>query len=285
MAATLLIPPFRALDASGNPYSGAKLYFYASPGTTTPVDVYTTAALSVAHANPVVADSGGKFPNIYGSTAVAYRAVMKDSTGAVTLHDFDPINAGSSSTVSSVNVSGGTTGLSFSGGPITSSGTITAAGTLAVANGGTGSTTASGARSNLGAAASGANTDITALDQDVTITATGTIASTSIGYRGLPLSGQTQGSIITLALSDASKRVANTTGGWTIPANASVAFPTDTVIVLHNNSTLSQTVAITSDTLTLAGTTTTGTRTIAANGLATLTKVGSTSWLISGNVT
>lgn len=285
MAATLLIPPFRALDASGNPYSGAKLYFYASPGTTTPVDVYTTAALSVAHANPVVADSGGKFPNIYGSTAVAYRAVMKDSTGAVTLHDFDPINAGSSSTVSSIDVSGGTTGLSFSGGPITSSGTITAAGTLAVANGGTGSTTASGARSNLGAAASGANTDITALDQDVTITATGTIASTSIGYRGLPLSGQTQGSIITLALSDASKRVANTTGGWTIPANASVAFPTDTVIVLHNNSTLSQTVAITSDTLTLAGTTTTGTRTIAANGLATLTKVGSTSWLISGNVT
>lgn len=285
MAATLLIPPFRALDASGNPYSGAKLYFYASPGTTTPVDVYTTAALSVAHANPVVADAGGKFPNIYGSTAVAYRAVMKDSTGAVTLHDFDPINAGSSSTVSSIDVSGGTTGLSFSGGPITSSGTITAAGTLAVANGGTGSTTASGARSNLGAAASGANTDITALDQDVTITATGTIASTSIGYRGLPLSGQTQGSIITLALSDASKRVANTTGGWTIPANASVAFPTDTVIVLHNNSTLSQTVAITSDTLTLAGTTTTGTRTIAANGLATLTKVGSTSWLISGNVT
>lgn len=36
-------------------------------------------------------------------------------------------------------------------------------GTVAVANGGTGSTTASGGRSNLGAAASGANTDITSL--------------------------------------------------------------------------------------------------------------------------
>ena len=190
MAATLLIPPFRALDASGNPYSGAKLYFYASPGTTTPVDVYTTAALSVAHANPVVADAGGKFANIYGSSAVAYRAVMKDSADAVTLHDFDPINAGSSSMVSSIDVSGGTTGLTFTGGPVTSTGTITAAGTLAVANGGTGSTTASGARSSLGAAASGANTDITALDQDVTITATGTIASTSIGFRGMPLAGQ-----------------------------------------------------------------------------------------------
>ena len=52
--------------------------------------------------------------------------------------------------VTSVDVSGGTTGLSFSGGPITSSGTITAAGTLAISNGGTGSTTAAGARSSLG---------------------------------------------------------------------------------------------------------------------------------------
>jgi len=43
-------------------------------------------------------------------------------------------------TVTSVDVSGGSTGLSFSGGPITTSGTITMAGTLAVANGGTGLT-------------------------------------------------------------------------------------------------------------------------------------------------
>jgi hypothetical protein len=43
-------------------------------------------------------------------------------------------------TVTSVAVSGGTTGLTTSGGPITSSGTITLAGTLAVANGGTGQT-------------------------------------------------------------------------------------------------------------------------------------------------
>jgi len=43
-------------------------------------------------------------------------------------------------TVTSVNVSGGTTGLTYSGGPITGSGTITMAGTLAVANGGTGIT-------------------------------------------------------------------------------------------------------------------------------------------------
>jgi hypothetical protein len=40
-------------------------------------------------------------------------------------------------TVTSVDASGGTTGLSFSGGPITGAGTLTLSGTLAVANGGT----------------------------------------------------------------------------------------------------------------------------------------------------
>jgi hypothetical protein len=70
---------------------------------------------------------------------------------------------GGSGTVTSVNVSGGTTGLTTSGGPITTSGTITIAGTLDVDNGGTGATTASGARTNLGAAASGANSDITSM--------------------------------------------------------------------------------------------------------------------------
>ena len=70
---------------------------------------------------------------------------------------------GGSGTVTSVNVSGGTTGLTTSGGPVTTSGTITLAGTLDVDNGGTGATTASGARTNLGAAALGANSDITSM--------------------------------------------------------------------------------------------------------------------------
>jgi hypothetical protein len=47
----------------------------------------------------------------------------------------------SSGTVTSVGVSAGTTGLSFSGGPITDFGTITLSGTLDVDNGGTGQTT------------------------------------------------------------------------------------------------------------------------------------------------
>jgi len=49
-------------------------------------------------------------------------------------------SSGSSGSVTSVQVDGGTTGLSYSGGPITTSGTITTAGTLVTANGGTGLT-------------------------------------------------------------------------------------------------------------------------------------------------
>ena len=59
--------------------------------------------------------------------------------------------ASSSGTVTSVQMAGGSTGLTYSGGPITGSGTITVAGTLAVANGGTGGTTAATARTSLSA--------------------------------------------------------------------------------------------------------------------------------------
>jgi hypothetical protein len=78
-------------------------------------------------------------------------------------------------TVSSVAVSGGTSGLTTSGGPITTSGTITIAGTLAVANGGTGGTTSTGTGAvvlanspalvtpALGTPASGTATNLTGL--------------------------------------------------------------------------------------------------------------------------
>jgi hypothetical protein len=151
---------------------------------------------------------------------------------------------------------------------------------LSVAQGGTGATTAGSALTNLGAAASGANTDITALDQDVTITATGTIAAGTLGYRGLPQNAQT--GAYTLALSDAGKHISITTGGVVVPANSSVAFPIGTAVVVYNDSASSQTISITTDTMYLAGTATTGSRTLQQRGLATCVKVASTTWVISG---
>lgn len=68
--------------------------------------------------------------------------VLAVNSGAT---DVEYISAGGTGTVTSVDVSGGTTGLTTSGGPITAAGTITLAGTLAIANGGTGQTTAAAA--------------------------------------------------------------------------------------------------------------------------------------------
>ena len=135
-------------------------------------------------------------------------------------------------------------------------------------------------RSAISAAASGANTDITALDQDVTITATGTIAADTLGYRGLPQNSQT--SAYTLVLADAGKHISITTGGVIIPANGTTAFPVGTAIVVFNNSGSNQTISITTDTLRQAGTANTGSRTLAQYGLATCVKVASTTWVISG---
>lgn len=61
------------------------------------------------------------------------------------------VSGGGGGSVTSVNANSTVSGLSFSGGPITSSGTLTLAGTLAVAGGGTGATTAAAARTALGA--------------------------------------------------------------------------------------------------------------------------------------
>ena len=92
MAAQLFTPPSKALDANANPFAGAKWFFYATT-TTTPQSVYTTAALSVAHANPVVADSSGKFPNIFFDATLTYRGVLKNADESVTLHDIDPVSS------------------------------------------------------------------------------------------------------------------------------------------------------------------------------------------------
>jgi hypothetical protein len=92
MAAELFIPPSKALDANADPYAGAKWFFYET-GTTTPQTVYTTAALNVAHSHPVVADSSGKFANIFFDPALVYRGVLTNSDLSVTLHDIDPINS------------------------------------------------------------------------------------------------------------------------------------------------------------------------------------------------
>ena len=69
---------------------------------------------------------------------------------------------------------------------------------------------------------------------------------------------------------------------FTIPANASVAFPIGSVVTFISAGG-ALTIAINSDTLYLAGTAgSTGGRTLAAYGIASAIKISSTSWVISG---
>jgi hypothetical protein len=72
------------------------------------------------------------------STLPSYgNLLVGTATGGYSLVATSSLGLGTGS-VTSINASGGTTGLSFSGGPITTSGTLTLAGTLIAANGGTG---------------------------------------------------------------------------------------------------------------------------------------------------
>lgn len=94
--------------------------------------------------------------------------------------------------VTSVDVSGGTTGLTTSGGPITTSGTITLAGTLAVANGGTGATTLTGYVKGTGTSALTASSTIPNTD----ITGLGTMSTqnaNSVAVTGGSINGTTVG--------------------------------------------------------------------------------------------
>ncbi len=68
-------PVFTAYDANGDPCNGCKLYSYAA-GTTTPQNTYTTSALSVANANPVVLDSAGR-ATVFVSPTLSYKFVLK----------------------------------------------------------------------------------------------------------------------------------------------------------------------------------------------------------------
>jgi hypothetical protein len=102
----------------------------------------------------------------------------------------------------------------------------------------------------------------------------------------LPMAQNSKSADYTLVLGDAQKHILHPTADnngrtFTIPANASVAYPTGTCITFVNQIN-TVTIAITSDTLTLAGAGTTGSRTLAANGMATALKVSSTGWVISG---
>ncbi len=125
-------------------------------------------------------------------------------------------------TVTSVDVSGGSTGLSFSGGPITTSGTITMAGTLAVANGGTGITSfGSGVATWLGTPSS-ANLASAVTDE----TGSGPLVfATSPTFTSQVTLGTASSTRGTLVLSNTSANTVTLQSSNTTAANYTLTFP------------------------------------------------------------
>ena len=172
-------------------------------------------------------------------------------------------------------------------------------GTLPVANGGTGITSfGTGVATALGQNVTGSGGIALATSPTFVTPVLGTPTSgnlsnctvdgtDAVGFRNTPINSQS--AAYTLVLADSGKTIlhpsADTTARtFTIPANSSVAYPLGTVLTFVNqNGAGVVTIAITSDTMRLAGAGTTGSRTLAANGVATCVKLTSTEWIISGN--
>jgi len=125
MSALFQYPKAVPLNTDGIIIPGARLYFYDA-GTTNAQTVYQNAGLSVAHAQPVEADSAGMFPLIYLTTGT-FKIILKTAAD-VTLDTADYLD----------------------------SGLPAGSGVLPVASGGTGASDAAAARTALGAASASA---------------------------------------------------------------------------------------------------------------------------------
>jgi hypothetical protein len=94
-----------------------------------------------------------------------------------------------------------------------------------------------------------------------------------------------QSSNYTLALTDVGGHVYSANSGAqtiTVPTNATVALPVGASVTLVNNGTTAITISTTGTTVYQAGTANTGNRTLATKGLATLLKVATDTWFITG---
>lgn len=199
-----------------------------------------------------------------------------------------------SGTVTSVGVTAPSI-FTVTGSPVTASGTIALSysGTaLPVANGGTGLTAlGTGVTTALGVNVGTSGAVVVnggALGTPTTGTLSGCTVDgvDSVGFRNIPINSQS--AAYTTVLSDSGKTILHPSTDanaqtFTIDSNANVAYPLGTAITFINMTSQVVTIAITSDTMYLAGTGTTGSRSLAQYGMATAIKLTSTTWIISGN--
>lgn len=106
-----------------------------------------------------------------------------------------------------------------------------------------------------------------------------TVSDASGNLREIPQNSKT--SSYSIISSDSGKHISITTGGITI--NTSTAFTAGQVVTIYNNSSNNQTITSTGVTIYLAGTASTGNRTLGQRGIATILCVSSNTYVISGS--
>ena len=144
------------------------------------------------------------------------------------------------------------------------------------------------AATTAGTVTTAAQPNITSTGTLTSLAVTGSITTNgfTVGYLEIPQNSRSAD--YTLVSTDTGKSIyhpgADTSARtWTIPANSSVNFATGTAINFINDTGGGNiTIAITTDTMILAGNGATGSRTLSANGMATAIKMSGTRWIISG---
>lgn len=153
-------------------------------------------------------------------------------------------------------------------------GTVATESTVPVSKGGTGVTTSTG----TGNAVLSASPTFTGTLSAATISSSASISDSIGDVRSVPINSQTTG--YTLVAADSGKHISITTGGVTVPSSI---FSAGQMITIYNNSASNQTITQGAGvTMYIAGTATTGNRTLAQRGLVTLFCVASNTFVING---
>ena len=157
---------------------------------------------------------------------------------------------------------------------------------LKVSKGGTGVGTSTGSGSNVLSISPTLVTPVLGTPTSGTLSGCTVDGTDAVGFRNIPISSKS--AAYTTVLSDSGKVIFHPSTDanartFTIDSNANVAYPIGTALTFINMTSQVVTIAITSDTMYLSATGTTGSRSLAQYGSATAIKMTSTTWLISGS--